>query len=292
MVESPSAPLREPRNRPPRLGIFWTSVIALVVSYVVLKWGLAWVSMRLVGRQELLPIPGSALQMYMGLVVIGLGVYILYDEALLREFLRPVIRLLSASEGPLGAARLAALILFPLLVGVGVFMNLKPSTAATVISRLQHPTIPGKFERLENPYRNPTPEMLGAFAEAKGLSGLNPEEVEERFSERTLTEGRVLYQINCRPCHGTKADGTGPMAGGFLLKPANFTDPGTIATLVESYLFWRIKEGGIGLPGSATPWDSAMPAWKDELTDDEIWKIIIAEFHTAGMEPRILEKLH
>jgi mono/diheme cytochrome c family protein len=108
---------------------------------------------------------------------------------------------------------------------------------------------------------------------------------------KVLEEGRVLYQKNCRPCHGTTAGGDGPMARGFRLKPINFRDPGTIATVVEGYLMWRIKEGGLGLPPEATPWDSAMPVWKDELSDEEIWKIILAGYDTAGMEPRKLEKL-
>jgi len=101
----------------------------------------------------------------------------------------------------------------------------------------------------------------------------------------------VLYQKNCRPCHGTTARGDGPMAWGLRLKPVNFVDPGTIATLVEAYLFWRIKDGGPGLRPEASPWDSAMPAWKDELSDEEIWKIIVAEYDTAGVEPRRPEKL-
>ena len=29
-----------------------------------------------------------------------------------------------------------------------------------------------------------------------------------------------------------------------------------------------------------------MPAWKDELTDDQIWKIIAAEYQIAGVDPR------
>jgi len=81
------------------------------------------------------------------------------------------------------------------------------------------------------------------------------------------------------------------MAGGFRLRPANFTDPGTIATVIEAYVFWRVKEGGRGLPVESTPWDSAMPTWKHELTDEQIWKIILAEYNTAGTEPRIPEHL-
>jgi hypothetical protein len=34
-----------------------------------------------------------------------------------------------------------------------------------------------------------------------------------------------------------------------------------------------------------------MPSWKTELNDDQIWKIILAEYHTADVEPRKPEKL-
>ncbi len=106
-----------------------------------------------------------------------------------------------------------------------------------------------------------------------------------------IEEGRILYQKNCRPCHGTRADGRGPMAQGFRLKPVDFTDPGTIATLVESYPFWRIQTGGLRLPDAATPWDSTMPAWEDELSEEEIWKIIMAEYDIADKEPRKPERI-
>jgi hypothetical protein len=81
------------------------------------------------------------------------------------------------------------------------------------------------------------------------------------------------------------------MAPALPLKPANFRDPGTIATVVESYAFWRVQEGGRGLPTVATPWDSAMPVWKNDLKEEEIWKILLAEYATAGVEPRKPEKL-
>ena len=29
-----------------------------------------------------------------------------------------------------------------------------------------------------------------------------------------------------------------------------------------------------------------MPAWKDELTEEDVWKIIMAEYRIAGTEPR------
>ena len=61
-------------------------------------------------------------------------------------------------------------------------------------------------------------------------------------------QGKGFYAAFCSPCHGGNFDGKGPAARGFNPPPANFSDPTTIAMLQESYLFWRIKKGGVGLP--------------------------------------------
>jgi hypothetical protein len=107
--------------------------------------------------------------------------------------------------------------------------------------------------------------------------------------EKYLFEGRALYAMNCRPCHGDSVAGDGPMADGFKLRPINFTDNGTIETIVEGYTFWRVANGGAGLPTEATPWDSAMPEWKLNLSEEERWKIILAEYDLAEKTPRIPE---
>lgn len=107
--------------------------------------------------------------------------------------------------------------------------------------------------------------------------------------EKNLFEGRALYAMNCRACHGDSVAGDGPMADGFKLRPLNFTDNGTIETIVVGYTFWRVTNGGPGLPTEATPWDSAMPEWKLSLTEEERWKIILAEYNLAQKTPRIPE---
>ena len=107
--------------------------------------------------------------------------------------------------------------------------------------------------------------------------------------EKHLFQGRALYAMNCRPCHGDSVSGDGPMADGFKLRPINFTDNGTIETIVEGYTFWRVANGGPALPTEATPWDSAMPQWKLNLTEDERWLIIMAEYNLAQKTPRIPE---
>lgn len=104
-----------------------------------------------------------------------------------------------------------------------------------------------------------------------------------------LFMGRALYAMNCRACHGDSVAGDGPMADGFKLRPLNFTDNGTIETIVIGYTFWRVRDGGPGLPLEATPWDSAMPEWKVSLTEEERWLIIMAEYDLAQKTPRIPE---
>jgi mono/diheme cytochrome c family protein len=118
---------------------------------------------------------------------------------------------------------------------------------------------------------------------------VDAETAKAALMEKYLFEGRALYAMNCRACHGDSVAGDGPMADGFKLRPINFTDNGTIETIVEGYTFWRVTNGGPGLPVEATPWDSAMPEWKLSLTEEERWKIILAEYDLAQKTPRIPE---
>jgi mono/diheme cytochrome c family protein len=104
-----------------------------------------------------------------------------------------------------------------------------------------------------------------------------------------IQQGKGFYAAYCSPCHGGNFDGKGPAARGFNPPPANFADPTTIAMLQESYLFWRIKKGGVGLPIEGMPWKSAMPRWEVELPDEWIWKIIMGEYDGAHQSPRTWE---
>ena len=133
-------------------------------------------------------------------------------------------------------------------------------------------------------------EPVSAFLKELAGGSVGKETAKRALLEKNLFEGRALYSMNCRPCHGDSTAGDGPMADGFKLRPINFTDNGTIETIVEGYTFWRISTGGVGLPTEATPWDSAMPTWNLNLTEDERWKIMMAEYDLAQKTPRIPEK--
>jgi hypothetical protein len=69
-----------------------------------------------------------------------------------------------------------------------------------------------------------------------------------------------------------------------------FTGSGTIAQLTESFVFWRVAKGGPGLPREGTPWNSAMPAWEDILTANEIWSVIVFLYEQTGVTPRTWEE--
>ncbi len=256
---------------PRRVSLFWSTVIILIVTYLFLRFGVAYFSQFITGAEHPLPVPGALMVIYLILVLGGLGVHIGMNAENQREFTTPVARFFRGPQpGDPGdrrlfrMARLGVLIFIPLLVGLLVFTQTVPSAGSPTMIRIQHPGLPKAFEEFKNPFGN----------------------VDETTRTGYIEEGRALYMINCRPCHGTMADGAGPMARGFRLKPADFTDPGTIATVVESFAFWRVKKGNPGLPPESSPWDSAMPNWERDLSDEDIWKIIMAEYDIAGVAPR------
>jgi hypothetical protein len=210
------------------------------------------------------PLPMSLTWLYVFLTACGIVVYGTLSGESMKSLLGPVFRVLSG-EGlgrPARSVRLAALALVPLLVGWQTYRDLVPSTEPPAENRVIHPAPPSEFVGLANPVPN-TPE--------------------------NMMMGKGLYAAYCSPCHGVLFNGNGAASDGFFPPPANFRDPGTIAQLQESYLFWRIKKGGVGMPREAFPWKSAMPRWEVELPDDWIWKIILAEYAGSGHQPRTWE---
>jgi mono/diheme cytochrome c family protein len=87
--------------------------------------------------------------------------------------------------------------------------------------------------------------------------------------------GAVIYEINCATCHGPEGKGDGPAAAGLDPQPASLADAHMMEEMSDGALFWRVSEGGM-----MDPFNSLMPAWKDTLSEDEIWQVItyIREF--------------
>lgn len=211
------------------------------------------------------PLPSSVIFMYMTMTSIGLLIYVSIFEDVLQAFKGPVVAFLLGNPhwaGSWRVARWAVLALFPTLVGWQTYVSTVPSDLPPPENRTIHPAPPGEFTGLSNPVPR-TPE--------------------------NIMQGKGFYAAFCSPCHGANFDGKGPAARGFNPPPANFADPTTIAMLQESYLFWRIKTGGVGLPIEGMPWKSAMPRWEVELSDEMIWKIIMGEYDGAHQTPRTWE---
>jgi len=269
----------------------WTASILFGV-FVLIRFVIPYGSMWIMGGTHPLYVPTTLAVMYFSVTSLGLAIHITTSRENIDSFLSPIIRFLQGyAIGWQQGLRMLVLAVLPLLTGWGAYSIASTQVKTPTGLRIQHPTIPGRFENLVNPFRNPDENMVRAYIKKASLGDVSLEEGKKKLQQKILQDGRALYQMNCRPCHGSKADGNGPMAGGFRLRPINFSDPGTLATVVEPYAFWRVKEGGRGLPTESTPWNSVMPTWKYELTDTQIWKIILAEYNTAGVEPRTTEKL-
>jgi mono/diheme cytochrome c family protein len=207
-------------------------------------------------------------------VLIAAFLYITSSSTLYTEFTAPFRKLvLSRSRQPLVVA---ILVVVPLLVGWRAWKSYQPDTAAPAAFRVIHPAPPGSIT------------VHGKTIDLK--IGQNPlraleEDDPEAFAGH-LAEGRRVYYENCYFCHGDELDGQGHFYRGLNPRPISFADKSTIAMFSETFLFWRIAKGGPGLPAAATPWDSAMPAWEDFLTNDEMWQVILYVYARTDQRPR------
>jgi mono/diheme cytochrome c family protein len=83
----------------------------------------------------------------------------------------------------------------------------------------------------------------------------------------SIDRGQKVYTSNCQTCHGQKGLGEG--STGSVLQPPASPIAQTSQTLPDDYLFWRISEGG-----AQEPFNSAMPSWKNILSEQDIWDVI------------------
>ncbi len=250
---------------------FWQTILVLIGAYLLFEFGIAFLPPLLGMRSA--PVPTSVVLQYMLTVIVGMLLYVSADEARWRRFKEPIHAVLIDPRKK--TIRTALLVLIPLLVGFIAYDRVRPTVSAPPALRSIHPAPPGQITfrgktmtlaNLENPLRS-----RGSLADH-------------------YEEGKRVYYQNCLACHGDYLDGKGHYAHAFNPVPLNFQDNGTIAQLTESFVFWRIAKGGPGLPKEGAPWSSAMPAWEDFLTEDEIWAVIIFLYQQTGWEPRTWEE--
>ena len=83
-----------------------------------------------------------------------------------------------------------------------------------------------------------------------------------------IRQGAAVFERHCASCHGLSGQGSGPEA--FAMVPA----PADLEWLARTpknksgpYMYWSIAEGG-------KPFDSEMPAYKQTLSQEDIWSVI------------------
>src|SRR2546428_429525 len=194
--------------------------------------------------------------------------------------------------GEMGGLALLFIWAFYLLdkkMGIKVNKLAQPTELRTV-----HPAPPastkvhGKtfvLQTASNPYRVDDSGKYSDKVQNDYKDGNPWDEKAPQFLQYVREGGQIFFQ-NCHFCHGDNLNGRGMFAFAFNPIPANFTDAGTIAQLQETFVFWRVSKGGIGLPREGFPWASVMPPWEQHLTIDEIWKVILFEYWHTGYYPR------
>ena len=80
-----------------------------------------------------------------------------------------------------------------------------------------------------------------------------------------LAAGADLYALHCAFCHGLDGQARTPAAQGMRPQPEAFTGPNS-DPLTDAKMFYRITEGEAR---------TGMPGWKDILTEEERWQIIL-----------------
>lgn len=248
----------------------------------LLAWAVAWWA----GIYVLLrfgfaaPIPASVISLYMGIVTIAIVAYVSSSEERREEVSRPLVRLMTEKRyTPLLVATAAAI---PALAAANVYVQMNVPLQPPYFPRTVHPASPPEItvhdkkillDAGDNPFRP--------------LETSNPDEFRQH-----VENGRQIYYRNCVFCHGDDTGGNGMFVHGLDPIPTDFTDTGNIPNLRETFLFWRIAKGGPGLPEEAGPWDTAMPAWEQFLTEEEIWDVVLFLYDFNGMRPRAREEVH
>ncbi len=249
--------------------LFTKCLILFLVLWLFLKF--------FIGGVWSVPLPGSIIGMYVGLIVLAILVHVSVEDEKFREFLRPIKETLADDDKK--TRRTVIFVLIPLLLLGFTFSKVSTKTDPPAVLRTAHPAPPDELT-----YRD---TILGITQEVENPFRHLAKDNKDAFDAHVENGSRVYYQ-NCFFCHGDHLDGQGHFAHGFkpTVPPANFQDPGIIPNFQESFLFWRIAKGGPGLPPAATPWDSAMPVWENYLTQEEIWDVILFLSEYTGFQPR------
>ncbi len=222
------------------------------------------------------PVPKSVVKEFLGIVTLALAAYVSSDPQRWAEVRDPMVAFLTERRHLplLGLVAVA----IPAAVAASIYLEMTAPAQAPTFGRTVHPAPPATLT-----VHDVTHDMQTLDNPLRSLETSDP----EAFAAH-LEEGRRIYYENCFYCHGDLMQGAGMFAHALNPIPTNFQDSGTIAMLQESFLFWRVAKGGPGLPEEGGPWMSAMPAWEQFLSEEEMWEVILFLYEFTEQRPRAL----
>ena len=260
------------------------AAVMALIQFVVTRWvtlnrlswmGIWWVALWAAFSYGINPpLPNSIIVLFMAIITIALVAYLSADNEELKQAQESIVRFMVTRQ--YRVALLIVMLLIPAAVAAWTFASMNQAPQPPSSGRTIHPPPPSSIT-----FQGTSINLTTANNPLRELQHTD----EAAFAEH-VANGRRIYFENCFYCHGDNMEGAGMFAHGYDPLPANFNDATTIAMLQESYLFWRIAKGAPGLPSESTPWSSAMPAWEDFLTEEEIWEVIIYLYEFTGFEPR------
>lgn len=264
---------------------FWQAVLVWLIAFWIFKYLI------------FPPLPSSILIQYMALVTIVIFLLISTTEASWKAFKRPITAVLVAETPKHKIVRAVFFMAVPVLISIATYhltsdiavqkqeepIELRVYHSAPPQSIIVHGQ-PFILQTEQNPFRVDDQGNYTETIQQQYING-NPWDPNPPLFLQYVREGGEIFFRNCHFCHGANLDARGMFAFAFNPIPVNLTDPGAIAQLQESYVFWRVAKGGPGLSRDAFPWASAMPPWEQHLTTEEIWKVILFEYWHTGYDP-------
>jgi mono/diheme cytochrome c family protein len=82
---------------------------------------------------------------------------------------------------------------------------------------------------------------------------------------KAVADGKALYDKNCQRCHGPGGKGDGPDADPDSQPDMDLTNPKRAERNPDGVVFYKVWNG------RKKP---KMPAFKDELSKDQVWRIV------------------
>lgn len=121
----------------------------------------------------------------------------------------------------------------------------------------------------QNEVQVPFTLAIAAPGEASGPTNPLPNDA------ATILAGQKIYVANCTPCHGASGRGDGPAGASLNPRPGDFTQHMVPGKHSDGQVFLWIKNG---FP------NSAMPAWGERFSDEQIWQLVryVRTFGQAG----------